>query len=64
MLEKTKVEEIKISREHPPYKMSFEQRLEGGEGGSHVDIQVRVFQAEGKTAAWAGAVGECLVFMD
>ena len=64
MLEKTKVEEIKISREHPPYKMSFEQRLEGGEGGSHVDIQVTVFQAGGKTAAWAGAVGECLVFMD
>lgn len=41
MLEKTKVEEIKISREHPHYKMSFEQRLEGGEGGSQVDTRQR-----------------------
>ena len=39
---------MKISREHPHYKMPFEQRLEGGEGGSHVDIQVTVFQAGGK----------------
>ena len=45
---KTKAEEMKISREHPHYKMPFEQRLEGGEGGSHVDIQVTVFQAGGK----------------
>lgn len=53
MLGKVRVEESEISREHPHYKMSFEQRLEGCEGGSHVDIQVTAFQAEGKTAAWA-----------
>ena len=53
MLEKVKVEEIEISREHPHCKMSSEQRLKGGEGGSHVDIQVTAFQAERKTAAWA-----------
>ena len=53
MLEKVKVEEIEISREHPRCKMSSEQRLKGGEGGSHVDIQVTAFQAERKTAAWA-----------
>lgn len=63
MLENIKVEESEISREHPHYKMSFEQRLEGGEGGSH-GYPGHSVSGRGKNRRMGCAVGECLVFVD
>lgn len=48
----------------PTDEMSFERRLDEGEGGSHVGIRGTAFQAEGKTPAKAGQAGRMRVSLD